>query len=335
MPRAEDCQGWGLTAEGLGEVDLGRAHDALESVNKRLNMPHNQFLRFRTWPWPMAALCWPRAGRRGGRAVAAGPMAGFWSAFPATCQATEGRVLAARGLPCARRGRGKWMLAEALRPWPIRRSRRTGNLPPSGSHRFSADRVASPAGLRPFHQGHCIVADVPATGEPETSMNRELAKSCALALFRRSSLCCWCRPAAAVPTPVAQSAAAGPCRRRLGGSSDGAQLHDQRGHHHLPRSQVMHRGGTLSDTHAGAPSTRGPGWGVWSRQRGRHLRREVPLLTASTPDGQPGGTTWSARTRTLSADGKGYTAVTRGEFATPPQCAADPLAMTDVGTRFE
>ena len=114
MPRAEDCQGWGLTAKALAEVDLGRAHDALESVNKRLNMPHNQLLRF-----PDLALAYGRAllaEGRPGEAVEPLRLAygRFLSRFPRDLQATEAEYWLARGYLALGDGRGKWMLAEAL-----------------------------------------------------------------------------------------------------------------------------------------------------------------------------------------------------------------------------
>jgi len=171
-------------------------------------MPHNQLLRFPDLAWPMAALYWPRAGRARRSSRCGWPMAGFCPAIRATCRPPR-RVLACARLPCARRWRGKWMLAEALRPGQFAVHGVPRTCRPAAA--IGSRRIVSalPAGLRPFHQGTAWSADVPRDREPETTMNRELAKSCALALFRRSSPCCSCRPARQFDA-VAQSAAADP-----------------------------------------------------------------------------------------------------------------------------
>jgi hypothetical protein len=98
-------------------------------------------------------------------------------------------------------------------------------------------------------------------------------------------------------------------------------------------SQVIHRGGTLSDTNASPPATRGPGFGVWSRNgdgtyavRFRYYRYNA--------DGSLAGTAVVTSKRTLSADGNAYTGETRGEARDPSGVVIGQSCVVDVGTRF-
>ena len=99
-------------------------------------------------------------------------------------------------------------------------------------------------------------------------------------------------------------------------------------------SQAMHRGGTLSDTSAGAPSTRGPGWGIWSRNADGTYAVKFRFYRYNA-DGTLAGTNVVSSTRTLSADGKGYSALSRGEVRDTTGNVLQTTCVTDVGARFE
>ena len=165
-------------------------------------------------------------------------------------------------------------------------------------------------------------------------MNRELAKSCALALVPSIVTLLLVQACGGSSDAVAQSAAADPAEgvwetvATVRNCTTNEAITTFRG------SQVMHRGGTLSDTHAGAPSTRGPGWGVWSRNADGTYAVKFRFYRFNT-DGSLAGTNVVSSTRTLSADGKGYTAVTRGEVRDTSGNVLQTTCVTDVGTRFE
>ncbi len=66
-------------------------------------------------------------------------------------------------------------------------------------------------------------------------------------------------------------------------------------------SQVFHRGGTLTDTNSVPPTTRGPGFGTWTRNDSTYTGK-FRLYTYDTA-GALSGTMRVTRTFTLSADG--------------------------------
>lgn len=91
-------------------------------------------------------------------------------------------------------------------------------------------------------------------------MSPELAKSCALALIPSIATLLLVQACGGSSDAIAQSATvADPIEgvweavATVRNCTTGEPITTFRG------SQLMHRGGTLSDTNAGAPSTRGPG----------------------------------------------------------------------------
>lgn len=98
-------------------------------------------------------------------------------------------------------------------------------------------------------------------------------------------------------------------------------------------AQAIHRGGTLSDTNASAPTTRGPGFGVWTRNgdgtyavRSRFYRYNA--------DGSLAGSTVVTSKRTLLADGDVYSGDTRSDVRDIAGTVVAQTCVVDVGTRF-
>jgi tetratricopeptide (TPR) repeat protein len=126
MPRAEDCQGRGFVAQAMAEVELGRHREALDSVQKRMELPHSNLVRF-----PDLAIAYGRAllaDGRPGEAVEPLRLAygRFLSRFPGDAQAAEAEYWFALAYLAAGDPRGRWMLAEAkkaLSSSPIRSHR--------------------------------------------------------------------------------------------------------------------------------------------------------------------------------------------------------------------
>lgn len=98
-------------------------------------------------------------------------------------------------------------------------------------------------------------------------------------------------------------------------------------------SQVIHRGGTLSDTNAAAPASRGPGFGTWTRTAPGQYSIKFRFYRFNA-DGSLAGFNVVTSTRTLSADGNGYEGETRGEVRDPAGTVLSTLCVSDVGTRF-
>lgn len=98
-------------------------------------------------------------------------------------------------------------------------------------------------------------------------------------------------------------------------------------------AQVVHRGGTLSDTNASAPGTRGPGFGLWSRNADGTYAVRFRFYRYNS-DGTLAGTTVVTSKRTLAADGKGYTGDTRSEVRDVAGAVLSQSCVADVGTRF-
>lgn len=83
--------------------------------------------------------------------------------------------------------------------------------------------------------------------------------------------------------------------------SSGATILTTRG------QQMLHRGGTLSDTNASPPTTRGVGFGVWRRDATAQNYNARFSFNRYNPDGSFAGTQRVTRVFTLSADGNTQT----------------------------
>ena len=99
-------------------------------------------------------------------------------------------------------------------------------------------------------------------------------------------------------------------------------------------AQTIHRGGTLSDTNAAPPTTRGPGMGIWSRNADGTYAVKFRFYTYNA-DGTWSGTAVIASTRTLSADGNTYNGNTTSEVLDTAGNIVARTCVTDVGTRFK
>ena len=99
-------------------------------------------------------------------------------------------------------------------------------------------------------------------------------------------------------------------------------------------AQVVHRGGTLSDTNAAPTATRGPGFGVWSKNADGTYAVKFRFYTYNA-DGTWSGTAVVSSTRTLSADGNTYTADTRSEVFDTSGNVIARTCVNDVGTKFK
>lgn len=98
-------------------------------------------------------------------------------------------------------------------------------------------------------------------------------------------------------------------------------------------AQVIHRGGTLSDTNASPPTTRGPGFGIWSRNADGTYAVKFRFYRYN-PDGTLAGTTVVTSKRTVSSDGNSYTGDTRSEVRDVAGAVLSQTCVTDIGTRF-
>ncbi len=98
-------------------------------------------------------------------------------------------------------------------------------------------------------------------------------------------------------------------------------------------AQVVHHGGTLSDTNASPPASRGPGFGVWQRStEGVYdLRFRFYRYNA---DGSVAGITVVRSTRHLGEDGNSYVGDAQAEQRDMTGKVLATVCVTDVGTRF-
>jgi hypothetical protein len=98
-------------------------------------------------------------------------------------------------------------------------------------------------------------------------------------------------------------------------------------------AQVLHRGGTLSDTNAAPTSTRGPGFGSWSKNADGTYSVKFRFYRYNA-DASLAGTNVVTSTRTLSGDAATYNGVTRNEVRDLTGAVLQTVCVTDVGTRF-
>lgn len=99
-------------------------------------------------------------------------------------------------------------------------------------------------------------------------------------------------------------------------------------------AQVIHRGGTLSDTNAAPTATRGPGWGIWSRNADGTYAVKFRFYTYNA-DGSWSGTAVVTSKRTLNADATTYNGDTTSEGLDTSGNVIARTCVTDVGTKFK
>ena len=97
-------------------------------------------------------------------------------------------------------------------------------------------------------------------------------------------------------------------------------------------AQVFHRGGTLSDTNASPPTTRGPGFGVWSRTASGYTA--TFRFYRYNPDGSLAGTTRVTRVMSLSADANTVNSTNSVQVLGLDGSMQQSTCATDVSTRF-
>ncbi len=95
---------------------------------------------------------------------------------------------------------------------------------------------------------------------------------------------------------------------------------------------VMHRGGTLTDTNGSSPTSRGPGFGVWSKSGDGSYAVKFRFYRYNT-DGSLAGSNVVTSTRKLGANGNSLEASTRTEVRDLTGNVLQTLCVTDLGTR--
>ena len=96
---------------------------------------------------------------------------------------------------------------------------------------------------------------------------------------------------------------------------------------------VLHHGGTLSETNPSPPSTRGPGFGTWERDRTGY--RMKFRFIRYYPDGNLAGYVVVRRTFTLSQDRNTTTGESQTEIQDPAGTVLFTNCATDVATRLQ
>lgn len=107
--------------------------------------------------------------------------------------------------------------------------------------------------------------------------------------------------------------------------SSGAVLTSFRG------AQVLHRGGTLTDTNSAPTNSRGPGFGVWSRS-GAAYTSKFRFFTYDAA-GVVSGVTRVTRTFTIASDGKSQTSTNTNQLEDLNGVAIRNSCGSDTSTR--
>jgi hypothetical protein len=97
--------------------------------------------------------------------------------------------------------------------------------------------------------------------------------------------------------------------------------------------QVLHRGGTLTDTNASPPATRGVGFGTWRRDGAGAGYTARFRFNRYNPDGTLAGTQRVTRVFTLSADGKTQTSTNASQTLDAAGAVLQNGCAGDVSTR--
>ena len=96
---------------------------------------------------------------------------------------------------------------------------------------------------------------------------------------------------------------------------------------------MFHRGGTLTDTNAAPPSTRGVGMGVWKRTGAGPGYTAAFRFNRYNPDGSLAGSQKVTRSFTLSADGNTQTSTNTASVIDLTGAVVQSQCATDVSTR--
>ena len=96
---------------------------------------------------------------------------------------------------------------------------------------------------------------------------------------------------------------------------------------------VLHRGGTLTDTNASPPTTRGVGFGTWRRDATAQNYTARFRFNRYNPDGTFAGTQRVTRVFTLSADGNTQTSTNTSQTLDAAGTVLQNGCASDVSTR--
>ncbi len=96
---------------------------------------------------------------------------------------------------------------------------------------------------------------------------------------------------------------------------------------------VFHRGGTLTDTNASPPTTRGVGFGTWRRDATAQNYTARFRFNRYNPDGTFAGTQRVTRVFTLSADGNTQTSTNTSQTLDAAGTVLQNGCASDVSTR--
>ena len=96
---------------------------------------------------------------------------------------------------------------------------------------------------------------------------------------------------------------------------------------------VFHRGGTLTDTNASPPTTRGVGFGTWRRDATAQNYTARFRFNRYNPDGTLAGTQRVTRVFTLSADGNTQTSTNTSQTLDAAGTVLQSGCASDVSTR--
>jgi hypothetical protein len=97
-------------------------------------------------------------------------------------------------------------------------------------------------------------------------------------------------------------------------------------------AQVFHAGGTLTDTNAAGPATRGPGFGYWVR--GAETYTAKFRFFRFNADGSLAGSNVVTRTVTLSSDGQSATGATRAAILDASGNTLQQICASDTSVKF-
>lgn len=95
---------------------------------------------------------------------------------------------------------------------------------------------------------------------------------------------------------------------------------------------VFHRGGTLSDTNGAPTSTRGPGFGLWSKTAAGYTA--AFRFYRYNPDGSLAGSTRVSQTLTMAADGNSTEATISTQLLDLGGAVVQTQCVTAASTRF-
>jgi hypothetical protein len=98
-------------------------------------------------------------------------------------------------------------------------------------------------------------------------------------------------------------------------------------------AQVFHAGGTVTDTNAAGPTTRGPGMGWWLRNADGTYTAKFRFFRFNA-DGTPAGSNVVTRTVTLASDGQTATATTKASILDMAGNTLQQICASDTSAKF-